>query len=290
MVGLGTYLIDSVDTIKTALEVGYRHFDCASVYGNEAMVGQGLREFIEAGGREQLFITSKVWNDCHHPDKVRASCEQSIKDLGCSYLDLYLVHWPEAFLPGSDMKGDVQLDTAITLTDTWRAMESLVDAGLVRAIGVSNFSLVQVEAILAAARIPPVCNQIELHPELAQRKLVGVCYRKGVQCAAYAPLGSHKSKELLNHPVVHEVAKECGKTPGQVLLKWNVQRGVPVLPKASSRPHLEENLTGLFTWRLSYQQKAKLDALDCGKRYIDYAWKDWGNPEEGGAAKASVVL
>ncbi|PSC71722.1 Alcohol dehydrogenase [NADP(+)] [Micractinium conductrix] len=284
LIGLGTYKLQSPGSVKAALEIGYRHIDCASVYANEAVVGEGLKDFIAAGGRAELFITSKVWNDAHRPAELRKSVEQSVSELGCSYLDLCLVHWPDAFKPGSE-----EPDTEVTLQQTWQAMESLVDDGLVRHIGVSNYSLRQVEETLSYARIKPVVNQVELHPLLAQRKLVGVCLRNGVHSVAYSPLG-HTGPDSDVMAAAAEVAAEVGKTPAQVLLKWNVQRGVAVIPKASSEPHLRENFEGLFNWRLTWDQKAKLDALDRGQRFVTSSWHTWEDPEEGGAAKPSLVL
>ncbi len=286
LIGLGTYAQSSADAVRNALAAGYRHIDCALIYGNEPLVGEGLREFLsqEEGNRQQLWITSKVWNDAHRPAAVRASAEKSIADLGVKYLDLLLIHWPDAFVPGTE-----EVDTEVTVEETWRAMEALVEEGLVKHIGVSNFSLAQVEDVLSFAKIKPVVNQIELHPLLAQRKLLGVCSRKGVRCVGYSPLG-HSKTDLLEHPEVVRIASEAGKTPAQVLLRWNVQRGVAVIPKAGSQPHVEENIAGLFEWRLSWDQKAALDALDCGKRFVNMPWHTWADDEEGGATKPSTVF
>ena len=286
LIGLGTYSQSSADAVRTALAAGYRHIDCAPIYGNEALVGEGLRDFLaqEESAREQLWITTKIWNDAHRPAAVRASAEKSIADLGVKYLDLLLIHWPDAFLPGTE-----EVDTEVTLEDTWRAMEALVEEGLVKHIGVSNFSLTQVEDVLSWAKIKPVVNQIELHPLLAQRKLLGVCSRKGVRCVGYSPLG-HSKTDLLEHPEVLRVASEVNKSPAQVLLRWNVQRGVAVIPKAGSEPHVKENIDGLFEWRLSWDQKAALDALDNGTRFVNMAWHQWADDEEGGAVKASTLF
>lgn len=286
LLGLGTYKLQSAEAVKKALELGYRHIDCATIYGNEKTVGEGLKDFIAEGRRDELFIVSKVWQDAHRPEALRKSVQQSIADLDCGRLDLCLVHWPEAWLPGTE-----EPDTEVTLQQTWQAMEALVDDGLATHIGVSNFSLRQIEEVLSYARHKPVVNQVELHPLLAQRKLVGVCLRKGVHSVAYSPLGhTGQGSEVLGHPAVAEVAAETGKSPAQVLLKWNVQRGVAVIPKAGSEPHLAENIEGLFGWRLTWDQKAKLDALDQGKHFVNNSWHAWEDPEEGGAAKPSLVL
>lgn len=285
LVGLGTYAITSSDSVRAAMAAGYRHVDCATVYDNQSIVGEGLSEYLsQPGARAALWVTSKVWNDEHRPEGVRASVARSLQQLGCQYLDLLLVHWPPSWLPGTQ-----EPDEGVTLEQTWAAMEALVDEGLVRHLGLSNFSLRQVEAVLGWARHRPVVLQVELHPLLAQRKLVGVCARKGVVCVGYSPLG-HSTQDLLTHPEVVAVAAEAGKTPAQVLLKWNVQRGVAVIPKASSEGHLRENLEGLFAWRLTWDQKSRLDAMDEGKRFVDFEWHRWDDAEEGGAVKPSKVL
>eukprot|EP00884_Botryococcus_braunii_P023108 jgi/Botrbrau1/9481/Bobra.0252s0099.1 len=284
LLGLGTDKLKTPDCILAALEAGYTHIDCAAAYGNEKIVGEALAPVIAEGRRSDLFIVSKVWNDAHRPSAVRESCTKSIADLGCGYLDLYLVHWPVAWLPGTE-----EPDTGVKLQETWQAMEELVRDGLVKAIGVSNFNLSQVEDLLSWSKIKPVVNQVELHPLLAQRKLVGSCLRKGVQCVAYSGLG-HGKLDLLQHPVVVRLAEEMGHSPAQVLLRWNVQRGVPVLARSSNPGRVRENAAGLFEWRLSERQKAQLDALDEGKRGVDKPWHDWGDPEAGGAARPSAIL
>mmetsp|Transcript_13752 Transcript_13752/g.29583 ORF Transcript_13752/g.29583 Transcript_13752/m.29583 type:complete len:409 (-) Transcript_13752:535-1761(-) len=294
LLGLGTFGLKDAASVKTALELGYRHIDCAEVYGNEALVGEGLREFVGSGRREELFITSKLWNNHHRPEHVRPACEKTLADLGLQYLDLYLIHWPVAWLPECQgIPENPSPDTSVTLAQTWAAMEELVDAGLVKAIGVSNFDLPHVEQLLGSCRIKPSVNQIELHPLLPQRKLVGVCLRKGVQCVAYSPLGGQScyvQNDLISNTLVAKVAQEAGKSPAQVLLRWNMQRGIPVIPKASSPEHLKQNIEDAFKWRLSNEHKALLDTLDAGKRFITYSWKQWADPEEGGVAKPSLTL
>eukprot|EP00891_Asterochloris_glomerata_P008518 jgi/Astpho2/8518/gw1.00125.50.1_t len=245
LLGFGTYKVASADVIRTALEAEYTHFDCAASYGNEALVGEGLQEEMQQGKRQRLFITSKVWNDAHRPDAVRASCQQSIKDLGCEYLDIFLMHWPDAWMPGSDKEPD----NTVTILDTWRAMEALADEGLVRYIGVSNFNLQQVEDLLAQARVKPVVNQVELHPLLSQRKLVGTCLRKGVHCVAHSPLG-HGKGDVLTAPGVQQAAEQTGKTAAQVALKWNIQRGVAVIPRSETPENIRSNIEGMFEWNL----------------------------------------
>ncbi|KAL3155073.1 hypothetical protein ABBQ38_011137 [Trebouxia sp. C0009 RCD-2024] len=287
LIGFGTYKVDKAESVRTAITKGYRLIDCAAYYKNEETVGQGMAEFIRDGHREELFIISKIWNTAHRPQLARESCEKTLKDLGCKYLDLMLMHWPDAWQPGSGDPGTP--DESVTIQQTWEAMEKMVDDGLVKHLGVSNFSLTQVEGLLQHARIKPVANQIELHPFLAQRKLVGVCARKGVQCIAYSPLG-HADATVLNHEVIQQVAQDLGRTPAQVCLKWNVQRGVTVIPRSQNPKNIKANIDGLFNWVLPREAKAKLDTLDVGSRKVSPKWHDWGNVEEGGATKPSIAL
>lgn len=288
LLGLGTYKIERADQVTAALAAGYRHLDCAPAYGNEAAVGEAVAAFLSEHGpdsRSQLWITSKIWNDAHRPDAARASVARSLADLGVDYLDLLLVHWPIAWVPGTQ-----DPDPGVTMAETWAALEGLVAEGLVRHLGVSNFGLPAVEEVLGFAKVRPVVNQVELHPLLAQRKLVGVCARRGVRCVAYSPLG-HSRPDLLDHPTVKEVAAQAGRTPAQVLLRWGVQRGCPVVAKAGGAGHLAENIEGLHAWRLSWDQKAALDAMDEGRRLAIPPFYTFPTGEEGGgAAKPSQLL
>ncbi|KAG2487994.1 hypothetical protein HYH03_013433 [Edaphochlamys debaryana] len=292
MVGFGTALVKDAVVIKKALDLGYRHFDCAWFYGTEEAVGEGLADFVASGRRDELFVVSKVWNTHHRPADVRKSCEESLARLRLPSLDLLLVHWPNAWLPGSTPEAP-QPDEGVTLAETWAAMEALVDEGKVRALGVSNFSIKQVEELLKTARHKPVVNQVELHPLCSQRKLVGVLRRMGVTCVAYSPLGGQSvvlPNELLDREEVTRVAQSAGKSNAQVLLKWNIQRGVPVIAKTVNPARAEENLVGMYDWKLSYEQKAALDELDRGQRFISYPWSEWADPEEGGVAKPSKAF
>ena len=287
LLGLGTFKMTSAESVKKALEIGYRHIDCARIYGNEDMVGEGLKDFLqdEGNSRSSLWITSKVWNDAHRPEEVVKSVDATLKDLGCGYLDLLLIHWPDAWMPGTTTP-----DTSVTIKDTYQAMERLVEEGKVKMLGVSNFSLEQIEDVLSWCKEKPVVNQIELHPMLPQRKLVGVSCRLGVHSVAYSPLG-HQGTELLLHPVVTKVAQETGKTNAQVLLKWNVQRGVAVIPKASSEEHLRQNFEDLFSWKLTWDQKSALDGLEKpGKRFVNPDFHTWEDVEAGGVKKPSQVF
>jgi len=278
LLGLRTNHLGSPQDIKDAIAKGFRLFDCAPSYGNEAAVGEGLK----GAARKQLYLVSKLPNDAHKPDAVKAACAKSLADLGCQYLDLYLVEWPEAWLPGTQ-----ELDGSVSMQDTWAAMEKLVDEGLVKAIGVANFGLAAVEEIMASCRIKPAVNQVELHPQLADRKMVGVLFRKGVQCVAACPLAGRDSA-VLSHPSVTAVAEELGKSAHEVLLKWNTQRGIPVLPSMHS--DLSVDAANFFSWKFTNAQKATLDKLDEHKRYLNVAWHTWDDPEKGGAVKPSMVL
>jgi diketogulonate reductase-like aldo/keto reductase len=374
VLGLGTYKIASPGAIVSALKLGYRHLDCASFYDNQAVVGEGIRAFLALPPAEQraaegegaepsaleratrsaadarasasapvsradLFVTTKIWNTEHRPADAVASVERSLADLGLDYVDCVLVHWPEAWLPGSDIRAPETIvpDTEVTLLETWRALEGLVASGKARCLGLSNASLAQVEGVLAdvAARgaagaagagaagvgglrpgqqvavapaaaatttaaassphpaVRPAVVHAELHVLMPQRKLVGVLRRKGVACVAHSPLGSHKSRAALDHPAVVRVAARLGKTPAQVLLRYNAQRGVAVIPKAEGAGRQAENARGVFGgWRLDDDAKAELDAIvpsdASGQRAIDYPWKDWGDLEAGGVPKPSL--
>uniref|UniRef100_A0A7S3QQH8 NADP-dependent oxidoreductase domain-containing protein n=1 Tax=Dunaliella tertiolecta TaxID=3047 RepID=A0A7S3QQH8_DUNTE len=315
ILGYGTFMLTDPNVVKMALEVGYRHLDCAAYYKNEKVVGQGIRDWLAADSnnkREDLFVTSKIFNDSHRPEQVRASAEKTIADLGVGYLDMMLIHWPDAFKPGMDndfygpvceinahdttrdakdvvkeaaesqedgkQSGCVTFDEEVTMEDTWQAMEKLVDDGLVRCIGLSNFSHKEVKEVCDMSRIKPVVNQVELHPMLGQKKLVDRCFNMGVQCLAYGPLGgpnAYVPNDLLPHPVVSRVAQECGKSNGQVLVRWSMQRGVPVLVKTGTLGRLKENLWGMMDWRMTDEQMASLNALEAKKRFVDVPWKTW---------------
>lgn len=265
LLGLGTYkLSDPSSVLDLAVELGYAHIDCASVYGNEKEVGEALEAVVAKRGREAVFVTSKVWNDAHRPELAIASVEKSIKDLRLEHLDLVLIHWPDAWKPD----GSKERDDSVTILDTYRALESLVDRGLVRYLGVSNFSLEQLQDLVRDARIRPVVNEIELHPLLSQRKLVGGALRLGIRSIAYAPIARGV---VLQEPAIKDVAEQLGVSTSQVALRWNVQRGVAVIPKASSEKHLRDN-ANIFSFELDYQQKAALDALDQGKRFVTNEW------------------
>lgn len=247
ILGFGTLIPDAAETIRAtrdALEAGFRHFDCAERYRNEVEVGEALKAGLAAEGlrREDIFVTTKLWNTNHRPDRVEAAFEASLDRLGLSYLDLYLIHTPFAFQPGEeqdprDENGNVIYDREVTLPDTWRAMERLVDSGKCRAIGLSDISLEELLPIYESARIKPAVIQVEAHPYLPETELLEFCREKGIVFLAFAPLGHGIRPGLLEDPVILRIAARIGKTPAQVLLAWAVQRGTALLttPKTAAR-------------------------------------------------------
>ena len=276
--GLGTWRLPPHQTaasVGEALALGYRHLDAASIYGNEAEIGEALAEAFAAGElrRDQLWITSKLWNDCHAPEAVRPACERSLAALGIEQLDLYLMHWPVAQRPGVAMPrtaADLIPLEQQPLAATWAAMEALVSAGLTRHIGVSNFNLTTLQTLQAGARLQPAVLQVERHPLLQQPALLRHCQRTGVLLTAYAPLGSSGDSRpplLLEHPEVLAIAAEQSLTPAQVLLAWGLGCGTAVIPKSLQPKRLAENLAAASV-RLDAASMARLAALDRGQRLI----------------------
>jgi alcohol dehydrogenase (NADP+) len=249
--GFGTLIPDAAVTrsaTKAALEVGFRHFDCAERYRNEREVGEALKAGVAAGGiaREDLFITTKLWNSNHRPERVRPAFEGSLDRLGLEYLDLYLIHTPFAFQPGEeqdprDENGNVIYDTGVSLVDTWQAMESLVDQDRCRAIGLSDISLSKLLPVYEAARIKPAVVQVESHPHLPETELLEFCKEKGVVLLAFAPLGHGMRPGPLEDPVILAIAARVGKSPAQVLLAWAIQRGTALLTTTKTAARSREN-------------------------------------------------
>ncbi|SDP91869.1 Aldo/keto reductase [Mucilaginibacter sp. OK268] len=247
LLGFGTLIPDKALTIsatRDALEAGFRHFDAAERYRNESEVGEALQAGLAAGGiaREDIFVTTKLWNTNHRPERVELAFEASLKRLQLSYLDLYLIHTPYAFQPGDDQdprdqNGHVIYDSDVTLLDTWRAMERLVDSGKCRAIGLSDITLKDLVPLYEAARIKPAVVQVESHPYLPETELLEFCQEKGIVFLAFAPLGHGIRPGLLEDPVILAIAARVKKTPAQVLLAWAIQRGTALLttPKTAAR-------------------------------------------------------
>ena len=250
--GFGTLIADPAVTItatRAALEAGFRHFDCAERYRNEREVGEALQAGLAAAGiaREDIFVTTKLWNSNHRPERVKPAFEASLERLRISYLDLYLIHTPFAFQPGEehdprDKDGNVIYDRDVTLFETWRAMETLVDQGRCRAIGLSDVSLNQLLPIYESARIKPAVVQVESHPYLPETELLEFCMEKDIVFLAFAPLGHGMRPGLLDDPVISAIAARLGRTPAQVLLAWAVQRGTALLTTPKSAARARENL------------------------------------------------
>ncbi|EDQ88220.1 uncharacterized protein MONBRDRAFT_32881 [Monosiga brevicollis MX1] len=280
LVGLGTWKSKpgQVETaVKVALEAGYRHVDCAAVYGNEAEVGQGLKAAFDSGiAREDVFITSKLWNSVHKPELVRGACEQTLKDLGLSYLDLYLIHWPTGFKAGDDKfprdaDGNLIYDETPPV-DTWKAMEELVDAGLVKAIGLSNFNSLQIKEVVENARIKPAVLQIESHPYFQNTKLIDFCKAHNIVSTAYSPLGSpdrpwakEDEPKPLDDAKLKEIAEKYKKSPAQICIKFQAQRGVVVIPKSVTPARIKANFE-VFDFTLTDDEMKAIAALDRGFR------------------------
>jgi diketogulonate reductase-like aldo/keto reductase len=243
-VGLGVWQSSgkTKSAVLAALQAGYRHIDTAAVYGNEAQVGAAIAE--SGVPREQVFVTSKLWNNDQGYDKALLAFEASLKRLKLEYLDLYLIHWPVAQLR----------------LESWRALEQLLESKRVRSIGVSNFLASHLQELKSHARVLPAVNQIELSPFLQRRETVALCRQLGITLAAYSPL----TRGLrLGHPVVLEVCQRCGKSPAQVLLRWGIQHGFVVLPKSVTPGRIQENAQ-LFDFSLDTDAMARLDALEEG--------------------------
>ena len=255
--GFGTLIPDAATTIsatRDALDAGFRHFDCAERYRNEREVGEALRAGLIAAGvaRQDIFLTTKLWNSNHRPERVQPAFEASLARLGLSYLDLYLSHTPFAFQAGDeqdprDQNGHILYDRGVTLLETWRAMESLVDQGKCRAIGLSDITLDVLVPIYESARIKPAAIQVEAHPYLPETELMEFCAQNGIVFIAFAPLGHGIRPGPLEDPVVSAVSEQVGKTPAQVLLAWAVQRGTALLttPRTAARARENFNVSAL---------------------------------------------
>lgn len=280
--GLGTWKSkpgEVEEAVKYAIEIGYRHIDCAYVYGNEKEVGAALKKKIGDGTvkREDLFITSKLWNTFHRPDLVEKNIRTSLQNLGLDYLDLYLIHWPfaykeegETFPFGPD--GKIQFSD-VDYVDTWKVMEGLVKKGLTRSIGISNFNKKQIERVLAVATIPPAVNQVECHPYLNQSKLIEFCKSKGIAVTGYSPLGSPDrpnakpgDPQVLEDPKLKELAAKYKKTPAQIILRWPLDRGIITIPKSVTKSRIQQNFD-IFDFSLTKEDVDYLNTFDCNGRF-----------------------
>jgi diketogulonate reductase-like aldo/keto reductase len=249
--GFGTLIPDPMATrtaTRAALEAGFRQLDAAERYRNEKEVGEAMQEVFRAGKleREEVFIATKLWNNNHRPERAKLAIEASLEKLQLEYVDLYLIHTPFAFRPGDeqdprDAKGDVIYDKGVTLLETWRALEGLVDEGKCKAIGLSNVSLDQVKEIFAAGRIKPAVVHVESHPYLPQWDLLDYCRKNGIVLQAFAALGHSSEPRLLEDPVITAIAGRVNKTPAQVLLAWAIQRGTALLTTSKNPNRIKEN-------------------------------------------------
>jgi len=295
MIGLGTWKSKPnqvYQAVKEAIKIGYRHIDCAAVYGNEKEVGNALRESFDEGiiSREDMWITSKLWNNAHKKEHVAAALQNTLTDLQLDYLDLYLIHWPVVLKP--DVVYPESVNDFLSLNDvpifeTWQGMISCKKTGKTRHIGVSNFSINKLTALAAESDVAPELNQIELHPFLQQKKMLDYGKRNDVLLTAYAPLGSGdrpaalKSAEepsLLQNPIVVETGKNNHCTPAQVLIRWAMERGTSVIPKTVNPDRLAENFKALDI-SLSPEDMQSLASLDQHRRYIrGNFWTVSGSP------------
>ncbi|WP_431804979.1 aldo/keto reductase [Halobacillus andaensis] len=248
LLGLGVYKVDSGEevyqTVQSALKLGYRHIDTASFYGNETGVGQAVKD--SRIPREELFITTKVWNDEQGYEETLQAFERSLACLQMDYVDLYLIHWP---VPGK-------------FIDTWRALETLYQNGRVRAIGVSNFLEYHLDDLLLHAEITPMVNQVEFHPQLYLEDLLDYCKKNNIQLEAWSPLAR---AQYLHHPLLHELGEKYGKSAAQIILRWDVQHGVVTIPKSTKPPRQKENAE-IFDFELSREEMEAINALHCNGR------------------------
>jgi len=287
VLGLGTWKSAKnqvYEAVKYAVkEAGYRHIDCAFVYGNEHEVGNAIHELISTRvvKRQQLFITSKVWNTFHSKQKVVENFEKTIKALQIDYLDLYLIHWPMGYKEGDDLfpkdDKDNVLYSDVDYTETWQAMERLVEEGKIRSIGVSNFNQQQIGRILSICRLPPAVNQVEMHPYLTQQELVKFCHEKRIVVTAYSPLGSPdrpwakpEDPSLLEEPVLKEMAKSYNKSVAQLLIRFQIERSLVVIPKSVTPKRILENAQ-VFDFQLSDEDMRKIEKFDRGHRFCALA-------------------
>ncbi|WP_251942745.1 aldo/keto reductase [Staphylococcus sp. Marseille-Q5304] len=254
MVGLGTFRVENSDecklAVKHAIESGYRHIDTAMIYENEVKVGEGIAEALETTGlkRSDLFITSKLWLADYGRNNVADAYNKSLERLGLDYLDLYLMHWP-----GTD---------EALMIDTWQGMEDLYKQDKVKNIGVSNFNVEHFEALLAQVSIKPVINQVEFHPYLTQEPLRRYMEVQNIHVESWSPL---MNAQILDDETVQAIATEIGKSPAQVIIRWNIEHGVVVIPKSVTPSRIEENLD-VFNFELSEEQVSKLDQINEDKR------------------------
>ena len=295
ILGLGTWKMppaEAYESVKLAIRNGYRHIDCAWIYQNESSVGRAIKELLETGevSREELWITSKLWNDRHHPDHVCDALKGSLSDLRLDYVDLYLIHWPVAHeygVPRAESGSQMLSLDEVPLTDTWSAMLTCVESGLCRNAGVSNFNQPKLQKLIDVTGQTPACNQVECHPYLQQKDLLDYCHDHQIAFTAYSPLGSGDRPELMrkdgdpnlfSDPLLQAMAEQHQVSVAQVMLAWAIHRDTAPIPKSSHPERQQENLASLDLV-LSEADLETLSSLDQNYRYNDGAyWAIPGSP------------
>lgn len=287
IVGLGTWKSkpgEVTQAVIHAIEAGYRHIDCAFVYGNEGEVGTGIKAKIDdcTATRQDLFITSKVWNTFHSYNKVEENLRMSLKNLGTNYLDLYLIHWPMGYQENTEIfpkdENGKFIYSDIDYLETWKAMEYCVEIGLTRSIGVSNFNSQQLQRLLDNCRVKPAVLQIECHPYLNNAKMIQFCKERGIVVTAYSPLGSPDrpwakpgDPVLTEHQTLKTVAQKYNRTVAQVILRYQTQRGVVVIPKSVTKERIIQNLR-CTDFDLSEEDIKLIESFDCNGRVCKLEW------------------
>ena len=295
LIGFGLWKIPKqqcAGLVYQAIKNGYRHFDSASDYGNEKEVGEGIKRAIDEGlcTREELWVTSKLWNTYHAKEHVQPAIEKTLVDLQLDYLDLYLIHFPIAleyvpfetrypaeWLFDPEIKSPCMKSAKVPLHETWAAMETLIGNGLTKQIGVCNYNTGLIHDLLSYAKVKPSMLQIESHPYLTQESLLRLCAQNDIGVTAFSPLGAlsyveldmaNESQSVLTQQVVIDAAKRLNKTPAQIVLRWGVQRGCAIIPKTSKVERMTENLS-IFDFELSKQEMSDISSLNMNKRFND---------------------
>ncbi|KZS87108.1 Aldo/keto reductase [Sistotremastrum niveocremeum HHB9708] len=305
-IGLGTWLSkphEVENAVEIAIRNGYRHLDLAQIYRNQDEVGRALKKVIPSVvKREDLWITSKLWNSAHQPEYAAEELDLTLSQIGTDYLDLYLIHWPVAFQPGKGLfpkseDGAILLDLETSLVTTWKALINLQKTGKVKHIGVSNFTVEHLEGIIKATGVKPEVNQVEAHPLLLQDNLVEYCKKEGIHLTAYSPLGNNlKNKpKLTEHPLIKEIAQKLGATEAQVLIAWGAKRGYSVIPKSVQEDRIKSNFKQVELSEEDYNRITEIGRKDYTRfnipNHYNPSWNInlFGEPEEATAAHAVNV-